>query len=155
PTELFRECSDYVELVSSAAQMPNVLDRAMQTAVGRRGVAVIVIPGDIALAESRHVLSSFRLARPARLLPNEDELGRLARVLNESRRVPLLCGAGCAGAHDEVIALADRLGAPTVHALGGKNHMEYENPFDVGMTGLIGFSSGYAAMGGCDTLLML
>jgi pyruvate dehydrogenase (quinone) len=155
PTELFRECSDFVELVSNPAQMPNVLHRAINTAVGRRGVAVIVIPGDVALADAHAAPAAFRLPKPARMLPPETELERLAALLNASERVTLLCGAGCAGAHDELIALADCLAAPIVHALRGKEHVEWNNAFDVGMTGLIGFSSGYAAMRGCDTLLML
>jgi pyruvate dehydrogenase (quinone) len=87
--------------------------------------------------------------------PNEDEIGRLAELLNRGRRVTLLCGAGCEGAHDEVIELAGKLKAPIVHAMRGKEHIEYDNPFDVGMTGLIGFASGYWAMKDCDTLLML
>jgi pyruvate dehydrogenase (quinone) len=155
PTEVFRECSDYVELVSNPAQMPNVLHRAINTAVGRRGVAVIVIPGDVALAEAHGAPGAFHMLTPPRVLPAESELDRLASLLNASRKVTLLCGAGCAGAHAEVIALADRLASPIVHALRGKEHVEWNNPFDVGMTGLIGFSSGYAAMSSCDTLVML
>jgi pyruvate dehydrogenase (quinone) len=88
-------------------------------------------------------------------VPNAGELDKLAKMLEEGGRITLLCGRGCAGAHDEVIALAERLRAPIVHALGGKEHIEWENPYDVGMTGLIGFSSGYEAMLACDTLLML
>ncbi|CAG2155305.1 Pyruvate dehydrogenase [ubiquinone] [Cupriavidus yeoncheonensis] len=79
----------------------------------------------------------------------------MAEVLNGCKAVTLLCGSGTAGAHDEVVALADILGAPVVHALRGKPFVEWDNPFDVGMTGLIGFSSGYHAMASCDTLLML
>jgi pyruvate dehydrogenase (quinone) len=155
PQALFRECSEFVELVTNPAQMPAVLDRAIETAIGRRGVAVVVLPGDVALAEASKGSRAFRLAEPARVLPAEGELARLAALLNESEQVTLLCGAGCAGAHDEVTALADALGAPIVHALRGKEHVEWDNPFDVGMTGLIGFSSGYHAMLNCDALLML
>ncbi len=82
-------------------------------------------------------------------------MAKLADVLQASKATTLLCGSGCAGAHDEVVALADALGAPIVHALRGKEYVEWDNPFDVGMTGLIGFSSGYQAMLNCDTLLML
>ncbi len=155
PQELFRECSDYVEMVTNPAQMPAVLDRAIQTAVGKRGVAVIVLPGDVALAETSGEPRPFHLAEAPRMLPSTGDLARLATLLNGSERVTLLCGAGCAGAHDEVVALADALGAPIVHALRGKEHIEWNNAFDVGMTGLIGFSSGYHAMMNCDALLML
>ncbi|MEI9939581.1 MAG: ubiquinone-dependent pyruvate dehydrogenase [Pseudomonadota bacterium] len=155
PQQLFRECSEFVELVSNPAQLPGVLHRAIHTAVGKRGVAVIVLPGDVALAAAPAEARPFQLAQLPRVLPAESDLTRLAALLNGSQRLTLLCGAGCAGAHDEVVALADTLGAPIVHALRGKEHVEWNNPYDVGMTGLIGFSSGYHAMANCDTLLML
>nr|WP_313418556.1 ubiquinone-dependent pyruvate dehydrogenase [Brevundimonas diminuta] len=156
PQELFRECSHFVELVSNPAQMPEVLHRAMRTAIGRKGVAVIVIPGDVALQPAPEGTRAdwAPLAAP-RLLPAEPELDRLADLLNTSARVTILAGSGCAGAHDGVVALADRLAAPVVHALRGKEHVEWDNDFDVGMTGLIGFSSGYQAMLECDALVML
>lgn len=156
PQELFRECSAFVELVTNPAQMPEVLHRAMRTAIGQRGVAVIVLPGDVALQPAPVAADGewAPLASP-RLLPAEGEIERLAATLNESKAVTILAGSGCAGAHDAVVALAERLAAPVVHALRGKEHVEWGNPFDVGMTGLIGFSSGYHAMLGCDTLLML
>jgi pyruvate dehydrogenase (quinone) len=156
PQELFRECSHFVELVTNPAQMPEVLQRAMRAAIGQRGVAVIVLPGDVALQAAPEGASPdwAPLASP-RLLPAESELDRLADLLNGSGAVTILAGSGCAGAHDALVALADRLKAPIVHALRGKEHVEWDNPFDVGMTGLIGFSSGYHAMLNCDTLLML
>ena len=156
PQELFRECSEFVELITNPAQLPGVLHRAMHTAIGKRGVAVMVLPGDVALAQApAGSAASFPAIQPARVLPAEADLQRLASLLESSERVTLLCGAGCAGAHDQVVALADVLGAPIVHALRGKEHVEWDNPFDVGMTGLIGFSSGYHAMLGADTLVML
>jgi pyruvate dehydrogenase (quinone) len=87
--------------------------------------------------------------------PSDNEISELARILNDSKKTTILAGAGCAGAHEELIALAGTLKAPVVHALRGKEFVEYDNPFDVGMTGLLGFSSGYHAMMNCDTLLML
>ncbi|MCX5569051.1 ubiquinone-dependent pyruvate dehydrogenase [Kaistia nematophila] len=156
PQELFRECSHYVELVSSAEQFPRVLETAIRTAIGKRGVSVLVIPGDVALkpmpAGARIDLSAVK---PPVIRPAEEDIDRLVALLDSSAAVTLLCGSGCAGAHDEVVALADALGAPVVHALRGKEHVEWDNPFDVGMTGLIGFSSGYHAMLNCDTLVML
>jgi len=156
PQELFRECSHYVELVSSPEQFPRVLETALRTAIGKRGVSVIVLPGDVALKPvpdgTRIDLSSVR---PSVVTPAGEDIDRLVEVLESSGAVTLLCGSGCAGAHDEVVALADALAAPVVHALRGKEHVEWDNPFDVGMTGLIGFSSGYHAMLDCDTLVML
>ena len=89
------------------------------------------------------------------MTPSSTDLGRLAELLNGKGRITILCGSGCAGAHDELLALGERLKAPMVHALRGKEHVEWDNPYDVGMTGLIGFSSGYYAMLDCDVLLML
>jgi pyruvate dehydrogenase (quinone) len=156
PEHLFKECSHFCEVVSHPSQMPRLLEIAMQTALNKRGVSVLVLPGDVALAEAettipRLVLRNNRVAnRPA-----DSDLEILADKLNHSRRTTILAGAGCAGAHAELIAIADKLNAPIVHALRGKEFVEYENPFDVGMTGLLGFASGYRAMERCDSLLML
>jgi pyruvate dehydrogenase (quinone) len=155
PEILFSDCSHYVELVSNPAQLPQVLNRAIRTAIGRRGVAVVVIPGDVALKAATAEVPEWIAPAPPVLRPDEGGLRRLAALLDASSRVTLLCGAGCAGAHDEVVALAARLKAPVVHSLRGKEHVEYDNPYDVGMTGLVGFASGYAAMKDCDSLLML
>jgi pyruvate dehydrogenase (quinone) len=156
PQELFRECSVYCELVSVPEQFPRVLEIAMRTALERRGVAVVVVPGEVFLSESpaawtvRPVLKTRSVTRP-----DERSLAAAAEVLNRSSRVTILAGAGCEGAHDELVSIAAALKAPVLHALRGKEFVEYDNPYDVGMTGLIGFSSGYRAMEHCDALLML
>ncbi|AZE60868.1 MULTISPECIES: ubiquinone-dependent pyruvate dehydrogenase [Pseudomonas fluorescens group] len=155
PQELFKECSHFIELVSNPEQMPQVLHRAMRSAILNRGVAVVVIPGDVSLLEVEDTLKPWPALHAPRTLPAEQDLQRFSEILQDSKKVTLLCGSGCAGAHDQVVALADALGAPVVHALRGKEHVEWDNPFDVGMTGLIGFSSGYHAMLDCDTLIML
>jgi pyruvate dehydrogenase (quinone) len=157
PEALYRECSHFCELVSNPAQLPGVLESAIRSAIGHRGVAVVVIPGDIALQHVDAVHSAGRAIaiRQPVAVPLDSELDDLATLLNASGRTTLLCGRGCAGAHDALLRLANTLKSPIVHALGGKEHVEYDNPFDVGMTGLIGFSSGYHAMLDCDTLLML
>ena len=155
PENLFKECSHYVELVSHAEQLPQILLRAMRVAVAQRGVAVVVIPGDIALQPLSKPVPAWLLPAAPVVVPEKDELHNLAVMLNNSKRVTLFCGAGCSGAHDEVVELARKLKAPIVHSLRGKEHIEYDNPFDVGMTGLVGFASGYWAMKDCDALLML
>jgi pyruvate dehydrogenase (quinone) len=155
PEILFKECSHYVELVSSPEVLPQILARAMREAVSRRGVAVVVLSGDIALKPLEAPPPTWFHANAPLIRPTDDDVLNLANLLNTSKRVTIMCGAGCAGAHDEVVELAGLLKAPVVHALRGKEHIEYDNPYDVGMTGLIGFSSGYAAMKGCDTLLLL
>jgi pyruvate dehydrogenase (quinone) len=155
PESLFKECSHYVELVSNPHQLSQILNRAIRVAVGRRGVAVVVIPGDVALLPATAEVAPWLVPVAPVIVPPKAEIEKLAALLNEGARITLFCGAGCAGAHDEVIELAQRLKAPIVHALRGKEYFEYDNPYDVGMTGLLGFSSGYAAMKACDTLLIL
>jgi pyruvate dehydrogenase (quinone) len=158
PQDLFRECSHYCELVSGANQMPRAVEIAIREAVGKRGASVVVIPGDVALQAAADApppkIRGLMPPRPV-VTPEKSELDRFAALLNGGGRVTILCGSGCAGAHNELLALAERLKAPIVHALRGKEHVEWENPYDVGMTGLIGFSSGYYAMLDCDVLLML
>jgi pyruvate dehydrogenase (quinone) len=158
PETLFKECSHYCELVSGAHQMPRTLEVAIREAVGRRGVSVVVMPGDVALQPASAAppakVDSLLLPVPL-VMPAKRDLDRLAAMLNGGRRVTILCGSGCEGAHGELLALGERLQTPMVHALRGKEHVEWENPYDVGMTGLIGFSSGYYAMLDCDVLLML
>ena len=158
PQELFRECSHYCELVSGANQMPRVLEVAIRQAVGKRGVSVVVIPGDVLLQSAVDAPApkpDGLLPRQPVVVPAKSDLDRLAALLNGDAGVTILCGSGCAGAHAELLALGERLKAPMVHALRGKEHVEWDNPYDVGMTGLIGFSSGYYAMLDCDVLLML
>jgi len=158
PQDLFRECSHYCELVSGANQMPRALEVAIREAVGKRGVSVIVIPGDVALQNAADApapkVQGLLPSAPV-VTPTSRDLNRLAALLNGEGCVTILCGSGCAGAHRELLALGERLKAPMVHALRGKEHVEWDNPYDVGMTGLIGFSSGYYAMLDCDVLLML
>ncbi len=156
PQNLFRECSHYCELVSDPAQLPYVLENAIRAAVGLRGVAVVVIPGDVALRPAPGRAVSQSLLPPAPVtLPAEAGIAALAALLNDAGTVTVFCGRGCAGAHAQLLALCESLKSPMVHALGGKEYVEYDNPYDVGMTGFIGFSSGYAAMHACDVLLML
>ena len=156
PEHLFAQCSHYCELVSQPEQMPRVLEIAMQTAISRRGVAVVTLPGDIGFRDAVEQAPRLHFAEPRPTVrPSDDEIAELITILNASKKTTIFAGAGCAGAHPELIELASTLKAPIVHALRGKEFVEYDNPFDVGMTGLLGFSSGYHAMMNCDTLLML
>ena len=157
PQHLLKECSHFCEIVTSAAQMPRMLDSAIRAAVGQRGVAVLVIPGDVAMLPAPGPASPATGLMPAAPVarPPDAELDALVRLLDTGTKVTLFCGRGCAGSHESLMQLAETLKSPIVHALGGKEHVEWENPYDVGMTGLIGFSSGYQAMMDCDRLLML
>ena len=156
PQELFRECSVYCELVSSAEQFPRVAEMAMRAAIEQRGVAVLVVPGDVLEAKATEkgerpaIRRAVSVARPA-----DTALDAAAAALNAAERPAILAGAGCEGAHAELVALASALKAPVVHTLRGKEHVEYENPYDVGMTGLLGISSGYRTLEHCDVLVML
>ena len=156
PERLFADCSHFCETISHPSQVPRILEIAIQTAVAKSGVAVVVLPGDVALQpaepSARRVQVGYE--RPA-MCAAESDVSAAARLLNAASRVTILAGAGCRGAHAELIATADALAAPIVHAMRGKEFIEYDNPFDVGMTGLLGFASGYLAMKDCDTLLML
>jgi pyruvate dehydrogenase (quinone) len=158
PETLFKECSHYCELVSGTNQMPRTLEIAIREAVCKRGVSVVVMPGDVALRAASDTAppNAAGLLPPTPVVtPAEPDLDRLAAMLNGTSRVTILCGSGCQGAHTDLLTLGDRLKAPIVHTLRGKEFVEWENPYDVGMTGLIGFSSGYYAMLDCDVLLML
>ena len=156
PELLFRECSQYCEMVSHPEQIPRVLEIAMRTAVSLSGVAIVILPGDIALKESVSNRPFIPFEQPkTTICPSKEEIARLAEVLNSVQKVTILGGAGCAGAHSELIDVAGLLQAPIVHAMRGKEFIEYDNPYDVGMTGLLGFSSGYHAMMDSDLLLML
>lgn len=156
PQELFHECSVFCELVSNPEQMPYLLETAMRQAILHNDVSVLVLPGDIALKNvPEGIMPKWQAPQSALYTPQPNDLQQLADQLNQSKKVTLLCGAGVKGAHDEIIALAEKLQAPIVHALRGKEYLEYDNPYDVGMTGLIGFASGYHAMREADTLLVI
>jgi pyruvate dehydrogenase (quinone) len=157
PQELFRECSVYCELVSNPEMAPRIVEMAMRAAIEESGVAVVVIPGEVFLGPLADRGNQMRPVLPTRSVvrPDDDSLRRAADILNAGSRVTILGGAGVAGAHNDLIRLAGTLNAPIVHTLRGKEHIEYDNPYDVGMTGLLGFASGYKAIKEADVLLML
>src|SRR5580704_2909922 len=156
PDHIFKDCSHYCECISHPSQMPRVLEIAIRTAVAKRGVSVIVISGDTALQEAtpRRISLTLDPMRPI-TTPEPALLQRAAAMLNAATKVTILGGAGCEGAHAELLQVAEKLKSPIVHALRGKEFIAYDNPYDVGMTGLLGFTSGYYAMEQCDLLLML
>lgn len=156
PDQLFRECSHYCELVSNPRQMTRVLQTAMQHAVSKRGVSVIVLPGDIAALQAPVSVSGHEIVTGHPLVrPTDMDLSRLADLINRAPKVTIFCGCGCAGAHDELLALAEKLKAPMGYAFRGKEWVEYDNPYAVGMSGLLGWGAAYKAMHDCDALLLL
>ncbi len=156
PELLFRECARYCELVSRPEQMPDILEVAMRTSITERCVSVVVLPGDISLMDlsDEAPAVAVRTEQPS-ARPPEDAVRNAADILNGASKVTILGGAGCEGAHTELIETAGILQAPIVHALRGKEFIEHDNPYDVGMTGFLGFASGYYAMMNSDALLML
>ena len=157
PQELFRECSVYCELVSNPEMAPRIVQIAMRTAVEESGVAVVVIPAEVFGSRLSDSGWEIRPVLPTRSVvrPNDESLRQAADILNARTRITILSGAGCVDAHDEVVRVAATLQAPIVHALRGKEFIEYDNPYDVGMTGLLGFASGYKAIREAEVLLML
>ncbi|NTX07749.1 ubiquinone-dependent pyruvate dehydrogenase [Myxococcus sp. CA040A] len=155
PELLFRECSHFCEMVSNPKQAPRLFRLAARTALAKGGVSAVVLPGDIAALDAgEDVPSSFSTALPV-VRPADAELDRLAALLNSASRVTVFCGSGCKGAHAEVLALAKALQSPVGHAYRGKEWVAYDNPYDVGMTGLLGYGAAYEAMHACDVLLLL
>ncbi|MDJ0462671.1 pyruvate dehydrogenase [Streptomyces sp. H27-C3] len=156
PDQLFRECSHYSELISSTQQMPRVLQTAIQHAIGRSGVSVVALPGDVASAEvsERAIEHALVTTRPT-VRPGEAEIEKFARMIDEAKRVTLFCGSGTAGAHAEVMEFAERVKSPVGHALRGKQWIQYDNPYDVGMSGLLGYGAAYEATHECDLLILL
>ncbi|KQX55733.1 MULTISPECIES: pyruvate dehydrogenase [unclassified Streptomyces] len=156
PDQLFRECSHYSELISNPKQMPRLLHTAIQHAVGRGGVSVVSLPGDIASqpAPEGAVETALVTTRPT-VRPGDAEIDALVRMIDEADRVTLFCGSGTAGAHAEVMQFAERIKAPVGHALRGKEWIQYDNPYDVGMSGLLGYGAAYEATHECDLLILL
>ncbi len=156
PDQLFRECSHYSELISNPQQMPRLLQTAVQHAVGRSGVSVVALPGDIAAqpAPEKAVEHALVTSRPT-VRPGDGEIEKLVRLVDEADTVTLFCGSGTAGAHAEVMEFAGRVKAPIGHALRGKEWIQYENPYDVGMSGLLGYGAAYEATHECDLLILL
>ncbi|BCB76292.1 pyruvate dehydrogenase [Phytohabitans flavus] len=156
PERLFGECSHYCELVSRPVQLPRLARVAIGHALGRGGVSVLVLPGDLMhVAPQNPTGASVQVAATGRVAPAEDQVRELAERLNEATSVTLFCGAGTRGAHAEVIDLATKLSSPVGHTLRGKEWIQYDNPFDVGMSGLLGYGACYEAMHHSDLLLML
>ncbi|MFH9727271.1 pyruvate dehydrogenase [Streptomyces sp. NPDC017254] len=156
PDQLFRECSHYSELISSPKQMPRLLHTAIQHAVGRGGVSVVALPGDVASqpAPEKAAETALVTSRPT-VRPGDTEIDALVRMIDEADRVTLFCGSGTAGAHAEVMQFAERIKAPVGHALRGKEWIQYDNPYDVGMSGLLGYGAAYEATHECDLLILL
>jgi len=154
--KLYDDCSCYNQMAVTPAQLPRMLQTAIQNAVHKKGVAVLGLPGDITnlpAADAETTTTIFR-NRPV-VRPSDSELIQLAGLLNSNKKITLFCGLGAAEAHDEIIQLAEKLKAPIAYTYKGKMAIQYDNPYEVGLTGLLGIPSAYQAMHECDLLLLL
>ncbi|QJB34447.1 ubiquinone-dependent pyruvate dehydrogenase [Chitinophaga oryzae] len=154
--KLFADCSHYNQVANTPAQAPRMLQAALQHAVHKKGVAVLGLPGDVASADAENISTSLKLYRPSAVLrPAEKELHQLAALLQSAGKVAIYCGLGATAAHDEVVTLASLLKAPVGYSFRAKMGIEYDNPNEVGMTGLLGLASAYKSMHEADVVLLL
>jgi pyruvate dehydrogenase (quinone) len=153
--DIFKGCSVYCEMIVTPEQARRKTVAACQAALTKRGVAVLVVPADVANAAAHEEPPYAVHARRPLIRPSDADLDAIATILNQSEAITIYAGAGCAGAHDEVVATAARLKAPMAHTSRGKDFLEYDNPYNVGMTGIIGGGAGYHAILDCEVLLLL
>ena len=157
PEMIFQECSAYCEMVNSPDQGARILHHAIQSTMAGKGVSVLVIPGDLAEADAGEDMfldSVIATGRPT-VYPDAAEAARLVEAINEADTVTLFCGAGVKNAREQVLALAEKIKSPIGHAFGGKMHIQYDNPFDVGMSGLLGYGACHDASHDADLLILL
>ncbi|MDO4898553.1 MAG: pyruvate dehydrogenase [Rothia sp. (in: high G+C Gram-positive bacteria)] len=155
PDRLFADCSSYSEMAIAPAQTLRILNSAMRHAVAERGVAVVSIPGDIAAEDAVESIPAWGDMRRGAMTPGEQTIKDIADRINAANKVAIFAGAGAEGAHDELVALADAAAAPVGHTMRGKMFVQYDNPFDVGMTGLLGYGEAAEGMKDADLMLML
>jgi len=153
---LFDDCSCYNQVATTPAQLPRMLQAALQHAVHKKGVAVLGLPGDITNLPAEVAETTTTLFRNQPIVrPSENELVQLAELLNAHKKITIFCGIGAAEAHDEIIQLSEKLKAPVAYSYKGKMAIQYDNPNEVGNTGLLGIPSAYHAMHECDLLVLL
>ena len=155
PERLFQECSHFCEMVNSGPHGATMLHIAIQTAIAKSGVSVLVLPGDVADQGVDAPLTRDLATELGAVQPAAGPVGRLAELIDEADTVMLFAGAGVRGAREEVLELAERVKAPIGHAFGGKEWIQYDNPFDVGMSGLLGYGACYDAMHEADLVILL
>src|ERR1700749_2018535 len=153
--QVYKDCSVFCEMILTPAQARRKTVAACQAALTKRGVSLLIVPADISNAAAHDERPYTVHARQPVIRPSDADLDEIAAILNRSDAITIYAGAGCAGAHDEVVATAARLRAPMAHTSRGKDFLEYDNPYNVGMTGIIGGSAGYHAILDCDVLLQL
>jgi pyruvate dehydrogenase (quinone) len=152
---VFKECSVFCEMILTPEQARKKAVIACQTAIAKRGVAVLIVPVDMSHSEVHEDFPyHVHFPRPT-IRPNDDELAEMAKILNAGKKVTIYAGSGCEDALSEILAVAEHLKAPIAHTSRGKSFLEHDNPYNVGMTGILGNEAGYKAVLECDTLLLL
>ncbi|MCX8676193.1 MULTISPECIES: thiamine pyrophosphate-dependent enzyme [unclassified Apibacter] len=155
-TKLFDDCSVYNQIATLPEQAPRMLQRAIQNAISKKGVAVFGLPGDLESKPAEDILSSLKVYQNEPILrPSDKELQELADVLNEHDKVTIYCGIGASKAHKDLVKLAGKLKAPVGYSFRGKMGIQYDNPYEVGMTGLLGLPSAFQSMHEADVVLLL
>lgn len=154
--KLFDDCSHYNQIATTPGQVPRMLQMAMQHAVSRKGVAVLGLPGDVTeMKAADNITTNAVFTTRAGIVPDVKELQQLASLLNTATKITIFCGIGVEDAHAEVVALAELLKAPVGYSFRGKMAVQYNNPNEVGMTGLLGLPSAYHAMHHAELILLL
>ncbi|MCO6516214.1 MAG: ubiquinone-dependent pyruvate dehydrogenase, partial [Snodgrassella sp.] len=152
--KVYQDTSVFCQMVTQPQEAQRIFTQAAQAAINKRGVAVVILPSDISKMEV--VEQPIKIWHPQPVTrPNDSEIEELVKTINQGNRITIYAGYGSKDAHDEVIALAEKLKAPVVHTSRAKDSIAWENPYQVGMTGMFGTKAGYEAVKNCDTLLLL
>lgn len=155
-TKLFDDCSHYNQIATTPAQLPRMAQAALQHAFHHKGVAVLGLPGDVSSMDAVENMSADRTYfSKAVIRPADEELVALSKLINNHKKIAIFCGVGAAEAHDEVVRLAEILKAPVGYSFRGKMSIQYDNPYEVGMTGLLGLPSAYHSMHESDLIILL
>jgi pyruvate dehydrogenase (quinone) len=154
--KLFDDCSHYNQVATTPKQFPRMLQAGIQAAINRKGVAVIGLPGDLTGMNSEEITTATSNFNPNPVIrPSDEDLNSLATLLNHHKKITIFCGIGAAEAHDEVVQLSQLLNAPVAYSFRAKMDIQYDNPNEVGMTGLLGLPSAYHSMHESDLLVLL
>ncbi|OCG37488.1 MULTISPECIES: thiamine pyrophosphate-dependent enzyme [Gilliamella] len=152
---IYKNCSVFCQQINDPTQARQITTAAVQAAINQRGVAVLVVPYNISLIKVEDN-SGHKIYHPKPIIrPSNEELNQIAEILNNNHKIAIFAGQGVCEAHDELIAFAEKLKSPIVHTSRGKDFVEYDNPYNVGMTGMFGMESGTTAIKECDVLIML
>ena len=152
---VYKNCSVFCREISDATQVREITTAAIQAAINQRGVAVLVIPYNISL-EKIEDKCGHKIYHPKPIIrPSDKELAEIADIINKNQKVTIFAGQGVYDAHNELIAFAEKIKSPIVHTSRGKDFVEYDNPYNVGMTGMFGVKSGTMAIKECEVLILL